>query len=161
LTYKEGVDIGADVAHGSDICVPDDPLREASPLPEDESLPGWRAAVAAYYSAMGQVAGPRSRSIAPSLQLSQVYFDDAFDHGLSTLRLMRYPPRAAAELAAVQDPRAWVEVDATRRYLVGAPHTDSGFITLLEQDGVGGLQARSRDGRWIDVPPLADTLVVN
>jgi len=161
LTYKEGLDIGADVAHGSDICVPGDPLREASPLPEDESLPGWRAAVAAYYRAMERVAEALMRSIARSLRLSQDYFDDAFHHGLSTLRLIRYPPRAAAELAAVQDPRVWVEVDATRRHLVGAPHTDSGFITLLEQDGAGGLQARSRDGRWIDVPPLADTVVVN
>src|SRR5262249_18523019 len=30
LTYKEGLDIGADVAHGPDICVPGDPLRAAS-----------------------------------------------------------------------------------------------------------------------------------
>ena len=45
--------------------------------------------------------------------------------------------------------------------LHGVPRTGSGFITLLEQDGVGGLQARSRDGRWVDVPPLEDTLVMN
>jgi isopenicillin N synthase-like dioxygenase len=161
LTSKEGLDIGGDVAHGSGICVPGDPLREPSPLPDHASLPGWRAAVAAYYRAMERVAEALLRSIARSLQLSQDYFDDAFHHGLSTLRLIRYPPRTPAELATVQDPGVWVDVDATRQYLVGAPHTDSGFVTLLEQDGVGGLQARSRDGRWIDVPPLAGTLVVN
>ena len=161
LTYKEGLDIGGDVAYGSEVCVPGDPLREPSPLPEDDRLPGWRAAVAAYYRTMERVAEGLMRSIARSLQLSQDYFDDAFRHGSSTLRLIRYPPRAAAELAAVPDAAVWVEVETARRHLVGAAHTDSGFITLLEQDGVGGLQARARDRRWIDVPPLADTLVVN
>jgi isopenicillin N synthase-like dioxygenase len=34
-------------------------------------------------------------------------------------------------------------------------------VTLLAQDGVAGLQARSADGSWIDVPPLEGTLVVN
>lgn len=161
LTYKEGLDLGGDVAHGSEICVPGDPLREPSPLPADERLPGWQAAVAAYYRDMERVAEALMRSIARSLQLPQHYFDDAFRHGLSTLRLIRYPLREAAELASVPDPALWVEAGATRRYLVGAPHTDSGFITLLEQDGVGGLQARSRDGSWVDVPPLEDTLVMN
>jgi isopenicillin N synthase-like dioxygenase len=161
LTYKEGLDLGGDVAHGAEICVPGDPLREPSPLPADERLPGWHAAVAAYYREMERVAEALMRSIARSLQLPQHYFDDAFRHGLSTLRLIRYPLREAAELAALPDPALWVEADATRRYLVGAPHTDSGFITLLEQDGVGGLQARSRDGSWVEVPPLENTLVMN
>ena len=43
---------------------------------------------------------------------------------------------------------------------VGA-HKDSGFITLLAQDEVGGLQAQNLDGQWIDVPPRKDALIVN
>jgi isopenicillin N synthase-like dioxygenase len=34
-------------------------------------------------------------------------------------------------------------------------------MTLLAQDGVAGLQARSLDGAWIDVPPLEGALVIN
>ena len=161
LTSKEGIDIGGDVAHGADITVPGDPLRERSSLPEDARLPGWRAAVAAYYLAMERVAETVMRSLARGLELPQDYFDDSFHRGLSTLRLIRYPPRDAAELATVTDSAVWVDAQPAGRYLVGAPHTDSGFVTLLAQDGVGGLQARSRDGRWIDVPPLEGTLVVN
>ncbi len=161
LTSKEGIDMGGDLVHGSAVTVRGDPLREPSPLPQEDRLPGWREAVAGYYRAMERVAGVLMRSLARSLGLRPDYFDGSFHRGLSTLRLIRYPPRDAAELATVPDPAVWVEAHGMRRYLVGAPHTDSGFVTLLAQDGVPGLQARSRDGRWIDVPPLEGTLVVN
>lgn len=38
---------------------------------------------------------------------------------------------------------------------------DSGFVTLLAQDGVEGLQARMRNGIWTDVPPREGALAVN
>jgi isopenicillin N synthase-like dioxygenase len=161
LTAKEGIDLGGDVAHSAGITAPNDPLREQSPLPKEERLPGWHAAVADYYRAMEYVAGALMRSLARSLGLPEGFFDPSFRHGLSTLRLIRYPPRTHAELASVTDPGIWVDHGSPRRYLVGAPHTDSGFVTLLAQDGVAGLQARSLHGDWIDVPPLEGTLVVN
>jgi isopenicillin N synthase-like dioxygenase len=161
LTSKEGIDIGGDVAHGPSMTTAGDPLREPSPLPEDDRLPGWREFVATYYRAMERVAETLMRSLSRSLGLPAGYFDDAFRRGLSTLRLIRYPPRSAADLAAVDDPAVWVEPRAAGRHIVGAAHTDSGFVTLLAQDGVSGLQARSLEGRWIDVPPLERTVVVN
>jgi isopenicillin N synthase-like dioxygenase len=161
LTAKEGIDIGGDLIHGSAITIAGDPLREPSPLPDENQAPGWRETVATHYGAMERVAGVLMRSLARSLGVPSDYFDDSFRHGLSTLRLVRYPRRDDAELASVKDPAVWVEFDGMRRYLVGAPHTDSGFVTLLAQDGVAGLQARSRDGQWVDVPPLEGTLVVN
>ena len=91
--------MGGDVAHGAAITVSGDPLREPSPLPGEGRLPGWRAAVAADYRAMDRVAGVLMRSLARSLGLREDYFDDSFRYGLSTLRLIRYPPRDAAELA--------------------------------------------------------------
>jgi isopenicillin N synthase-like dioxygenase len=161
LTSKEGIDLGGDLAHAMAVTAPGDPLRERSPLPEEGELPGWRDAAAAYYLALERVAALLLRSLARSLGLCQDYFDAAFQGGLSTLRLIRYPPRDAAELATVRDPAVWVEFEGERRHVVGAPHTDSGFVTLLAQDGVAGLQARSRAGAWVEVPPLEGTLVVN
>jgi isopenicillin N synthase-like dioxygenase len=42
-----------------------------------------------------------------------------------------------------------------------APHTDYGYITLLAQDDVGGLEVKNRAGNWIAAPPIPDTFVMN
>ena len=69
--------------------------------------------------------------------------------------------RHAAELAVCDDPGLWVDGPSGRRYVTGAAHSDSGFLTLLAQDGVSGLQARWGGADWVDVPPADDGLVVN
>jgi isopenicillin N synthase-like dioxygenase len=157
-TAKEGIDMGADVAYGDAVVDATDPLREATPLPAEEVLPGWRAAVAAYYRGMEKVSSALMRSIARGLGLQERYFDAFFHRGLSTLRLIRYPVR---DDIAKSDAQLWVTHEGERRYLTGAPHVDSGFLTLLAQDGVEGLQARHSSGEWIDVPPQDGTLAVN
>ncbi len=161
VTAKEGIDLGADVLHGASVICGGDPLREATPLPPEASLPGWRAAIARYYAAMERVCNALMHSVARGLQLPEDFFDAAFHRGLSTLRLLRYPPRSAQELADCKETAVWVDYQGKRRHLAGAPHTDSGFVTVLAQDGVDGLQARSAGGGWIDVPPLERALVVN
>lgn len=40
------------------------------------------------------------------------------------------------------------------------PHTDSDFLTILHQDGVGGLQL-AKAGRWVAVRPSPAALIVN
>ncbi len=161
LTSKEGIDMGGDVAYGTSVIDASDPLREPTPLPPELALPGWRTTAAAYYQAMDHVSAVLMRSIARSLGLNEQYFDGAFHRGLSTLRLLRYPVRDAAELALCKDLDLWVSHRGARHYVVGAAHTDSGFMTLLAQDGVAGLQARARAGSWADVPPHEHALAVN
>lgn len=161
ITSKEGIDLGPDLLYGEEVVEPGDPLRERTPLPPEQILPGWRAAAASYYLAMERVSVALLRSIARSLGLAEHCFEGAFARGLSTLRLLRYPVRDAQELASCTNPGLWIEHDGRRHYALGEAHTDSGFVTLLAQDGVPGLQARRRDGRWVDVPPREGTLVVN
>ncbi len=165
-TYKEGIDMGPDVAHGAAVVDDADPLRETTPLPPEEALPGWRAAIAAYYRGMELTGRVLMRSIARGLGLDERIFDDAFTGGVSTFRLIHYPVRPAGSEPVASGPELWVEHNGERLNLSGAAHVDSGLVTLLAQDGVSGLQARMHDGTqndgiWVDVPPMANTLVVN
>ncbi|KAL3627569.1 hypothetical protein CASFOL_028932 [Castilleja foliolosa] len=59
------------------------------------------------------------------------------------LRLNRYPP------CAINDQMLGI-----------ISHTDSSFLTVLHQDGVGGLQL-VKNGEWIAVKPNPDTLIIN
>jgi isopenicillin N synthase-like dioxygenase len=161
LTSKEGIDMGADVAYGAAVVVGGDPLREATPLPPEAALPGWREAVVRYYRGMESLSRALMRSLARGLELEEHFFDAAFAGGLSTLRLLRYPVRSAEELASCTDAGLWQLHAGERRYVTGAPHVDSGFLTVLAQDGVAGLQARHLDGSWLDVPPEEGTLAIN
>ncbi|CAK9185043.1 unnamed protein product [Ilex paraguariensis] len=40
-------------------------------------------------------------------------------------------------------------------------HTDMSCVTIVYQDEVGGLQVRSKEGKWMDINPCQATLVVN
>jgi isopenicillin N synthase-like dioxygenase len=100
-------------------------------------------------------------ALARGLDLPESTFDDAFRGGISTLRLIRYPVRPETSFAGVDPAAIFVEHKGQRRHIIGGAHVDSGFVTLLAQDGVEGLQAKSRDGDWIDVPPQEGTLAVN
>jgi isopenicillin N synthase-like dioxygenase len=135
-------DLGPDVAHaasGSDA----DPLLGPTPLPPAALVPGWRALAASYYAAMERVGSALMRSLARRLGLDETFFDAAFAGGISTLRLMKY------ESAGDEAPAGRGE------------HVDSGFVTLLAQHGVAGLEAMTLDGEWIEVPPHEGALVVN
>ena len=96
-----------------------------------------------------------------TLGLPETQFDAAFAGGISTLRLIHYPERPEASFAGASTEQVFVEHNGRRRHLVGAAHVDSGFVTLLAQDGVEGLQARAHDGTWVDVPPVEGTMAVN
>jgi len=156
-TYKQGIDMGPDVVCPERVR-PGDPLTEQTPLPAETVLPGWRDAVSHYYRAMEATGAVLMRAIARGLGIDEHEFDRGFAAGISTLRLAHYPVRGPESLGDMPREQAMTE---DGRYLLGAPHVDSGFLTLLAQDGVEGLQARTRDGAWITVPPEEGTLAVN
>jgi isopenicillin N synthase-like dioxygenase len=159
-TYKEGIDMGADLVTG---VAPesDDPLLSATPFPPEEALPGWRAAARDYYIAMTRFSAAIMRSIARGLDLSETTFDEAFVNGLSTLRLIHYPVRPADSFEKLGGEDIWTEHKGERRYMTGRAHADTGFLTVLAQDGVSGLQARHHDGSWLDIPPEEGSVAIN
>jgi isopenicillin N synthase-like dioxygenase len=161
VSYKEGIDMGPDLAHADAAYNPDDPLLERTPLPSESDLPGWRDAAAHYYRAMEKVGAALMASIARSLGLEETIFDPYFHGGISTLRLIRYPLRDETAGVDLSGPDYRVVHKGENRLIIGREHADSGFVTLLAQDGVEGLQAKNHAGDWVDVPPADGMLAVN
>jgi len=156
---KEGMDIGPEHAAGGDPAR--DALAEPTPLPDPAALPGWQPRMREAFTALEGLGAALMHSLARSLGLAETWFDAAFRDGASTLRLIRYPPwperakRYDLPLRPLETP------DGVRRYDIGGEHVDSGLVTLLQQDTVGGLQARIAGERWALVPPVERSLVVN
>ena len=98
--------------------------------------------------AQALAAGHRlQQSMAQTLGLAPDHFTQSHSGENVTLRLLHYPS------TGLPDP----EPDQ----MGAGAHTDYGFLTLLFQREVGGLQVIDKTGAWIDVPPLADAVVVN
>src|SRR5258708_4416025 len=160
-THHTSFEFGRDLAYGEEVIDPRDPLRAPSPLPSESLLPGWRASSRAYYLAMERVAAALMASLARGLGILEQRFTDVFEGGISSLRLLHYPVRDDKALQRIPDEQLYVIHDGRRRLITSEPHFDGGFITILAQHGVEGLQIRTPVGDWVNVPPAEGTLVVN
>lgn len=110
------------------------------------ALPALADQSRAYIAAMQQLALRLMQLLALSLGLPESYFDHTHQSPMLTLRLLRYPPHPE---------------DADALTFGAGEHTDWGAITLLAQDGHGGLEVRLPSGDWAAATPVAGALVVN
>ncbi|BFV60079.1 isopenicillin N synthase family oxygenase [Kitasatospora sp. CMC57] len=109
------------------------------------AVPGLRAATLNWIDHLGSVAARLLHELLASIGAHPDFYDYAFaGHPHLRLKLVRYPGTAP---------------DGTAQG-VGA-HKDYGFITLLLQDEVGGLEVLRSDGTFLSVPPLPGAFVVN
>ena len=146
---KEGLDLG-------DPRLDDDALL-ARPFYERNALPdalgaGFDRAVEAWFEASTSLGARIVREALAAIDAAPDWTRDAFTRpaAQSTLRFNRYPTETAIESGDPDAPALFCEA-----------HYDSDVLTLLHQDRQGGLQVRTQDGRWIDVPHLEDAFVVN
>lgn len=114
------------------------------------SVPGLRDVVGEWRAVVSDAAHRLLRAWAASLGQDAGYFDRAFEHPTTRMKIVRYPPAPAPDTG--NDP------GATHDGLLGVgAHKDGGCVTLLwVQPGVGGLQVWTRAGRWADVAPAPD-----
>ncbi len=156
---REGYEIGPDIVRALPPDQADDLLYEPTPLPPAELLPeGWRETAADYYLGAEKVGQHLLASLSRSLGIDESIFADAFDDGISTLRLLHYPNR---EEAVPDGSLRYVEHNGKSYETVAGAHVDSGLLTVLATCGVGGLQARDSRGDWIDVPVIDDSFAIN
>jgi isopenicillin N synthase-like dioxygenase len=112
------------------------------------ALPGLRTAALEWMDRLSAVAGLLLHELLAAIGAPAGFYDDIFaDAPHLHLKLVRYPGSAPG--TGDGDGQG-----------VGA-HKDYGFLTLLLQDSVGGLQVQREDGRFHEVPPLPGAFVVN
>ncbi len=108
------------------------------------ALPGFRAAVSAYYDAVIALGHRLLGGFAEAMGLPPAYFAPHFAKPTANLRLLHYPPQ---------------DLSGGQSLGIGS-HTDSEFMTILHQTRPG-LQVMASSGDWLDVPPVDGTFVVN
>ena len=158
---REGFEIGPDLVRELPEDGVEDLLYEASVLPPDELLPGWREDAAGYYRGMESIGYALLAALSRGIGIPENIFRDAFQDGISTLRLLRYPARDLEAAHASEFEKYFTTWDGKRVEIVCGGHVDSGLVTILAQCDASGLQARSTDGQWLDVPVKTDALAVN
>lgn len=141
---KESFDLGVDLA-------PDDPdVLAGKPFSAPNVWPAgdaaFKAAISEYHRAMLDLGQRLVELTALGLGLPRDTFDEAMRKPVGNLRLLHYP-QSPADIAD--------DVGGC-----GA-HTDYGFLTVLAQDGVGGLEVEAPNGEWIAVPSDPGAFVVN
>ncbi len=141
---KETLDTGNEYPLDHPLVVAGTPLHGPNQWPD---LPGFRAAYDAYRTAAIETALRMQRAMALALGLDPTFFEAQPGDTMYHLRLIHYPPQSRVTPAAGQ-------------FGCGA-HTDYGTITVLADDGVGGLQVCRRSGEWVDVVVPDGHLVVN
>ncbi|MFM7535962.1 MAG: isopenicillin N synthase family dioxygenase [Acidimicrobiales bacterium] len=111
--------------------------------PDEALVPGFRAAVSAFLAAAASLADDVLGVLSLGLGLDEGHLGRVFgERPFSLAKLIRYPAT----------PTGMAGVNA---------HHDAGFVTVLAQHGVGGLQVRNSLGEWVDVPVRNDAFVVN
>jgi isopenicillin N synthase-like dioxygenase len=142
--WREQIDIGAE--QPALALARDAPawMRLQGPNQWPAALPELRPAVLNWQAAATRVLTRLLRAFALSLGQGEDAFEPLYRNDPHILvKLIRYPGR---DLTASDQG-------------VGA-HKDSGLLSLLLQDGQGGLQVETAHG-WVDVAPRAGALVVN
>ena len=118
-------------------------LEGPNQWPDESIAPGFRRLVERFQTEMGAIADELLAAMSLGLGLASDHLYRVFgERRMSLVKLIHYPPT----------PAGGAGVNA---------HHDTGFVTLLWQHGVAGLQIENQDGEWIDVPADDDAVVVN
>lgn len=143
--WREQVDFGPE-RERLQISPKDPPWqRLVGPNQFPSALPELRPAVLKWIDDVTDIGLKVLQAFSEALGQKPDVFAPIYSNGPNQLlKLVRYPGRDETESDQG----------------VGA-HKDGGFVTILLQDVVGGLQVDDGEGGWIEAPPIRGTFVVN
>lgn len=134
-TFKEGFDVGPKERRRPE----ESEFSEARLWFAEETLPQLESQLASYYEKTQSLALRVFEGLTEGIDMRDQV---SFDQSVSTLRMLHYPHGSKVDFATPD-------------------HTDSGLLTLLWQDQVGGLEVEHPEKGWVEVPPMEGALIVN
>ncbi len=138
---KEGIYLGEQLPESDPRVKAEWPLHGQNLYPE---ISGFNETIEAYIKEVTGLAHRLMELVSLSLGLDRKYIFENYTKDPTILfRVFHYPPQKNPE-------DGWG---------VGA-HTDYGLLTILKQDGCGGLEVKTHNG-WQEVPPLENVFVCN
>lgn len=129
-------------------------FAEKNIWPEVEPTEGWRAAMEEYYDILQSTAMAVMHAVGRAANLSAERLESMFRTGNSTLRLINYPIPPEDGLINHRDE------DDEGLKISAASHTDGSGLSIL-WSLQPGLQARSPDGVWRDIPQQPNCLSIH
>ena len=110
-------------------------------------VPAFKEAWLEYYDSMEEFAKTLMHLFALALNLPEDWFDSKLDKHMSVMAVTNYPDQ---------------ESEPTENQLRCGAHTDYGALTIVKsEDKPGGLEVMGKDGRWLAVPMVPGTFIIN
>lgn len=141
------------------------------PWSRTKTVPHFAPAVITYWRSCLLLARALVRSFALSLDLEETFFDPKVTHPDAALALNYYPPLLpptpphspghTQQHPPSPSPSPPSHQQQQQEQVSIGSHTDFQLFTILHQDSVPGLQVLSREGQWLNAPPIPGTFVVN
>jgi len=132
--------------------------------PPKPQIVGFRADVESYWWEMLQLSRVIAKGLAISLGLDETFFDSALTNPCAQMVMLRYnmddEDEKEKKSGKQETEGAKLEKEGGKDMGCGA-HTDCGFLTILAQDSIGGLEVQQTNGVWVAAPPIDGTFVVN
>jgi isopenicillin N synthase-like dioxygenase len=142
--WREQVDIGPEQEALKVTTTSPTWQRLIGPNQWPSALPGLKPVILKYQAAVTALGIQLTELLVEALGQKRDVFAPVYTPAPNQLlKIIRYPGRNEGE----------------SRQGVGA-HKDSGFVTILLQDRIGGLQVERENG-WIDAPPVKGTFIIN
>ena len=143
--WHECVDFGPDLEQSHPEVIAGEQLVGPNQWPKNQ--PNFRKVLERHWNLMIVLGKRITEGMAMSLGLEKNFFVPYMSKSHSFMRIVNYPPYGKKQEENVGDG-------------IGA-HIDYGFLTILLQDNLGGLEVKNTDSEWLSAPIIPGTFLIN
>lgn len=160
FSHHEIFDIGPDPAMTSPDVPGADSFRESNVWPGTEPIPDWRGRMLSLFRGERAIGVAVLAAAARGLGLDEASVVKPAYSRNGTLRLLHYAPMPEGYEVLSEDGLPPEQIGDGRR-LIGSAHVDTGLMSVLWQDRMGGLQMKGTDGVWREVAMRPDVVSIH